>query len=283
VETVRFDMQRLENPEIKGVEYQQGTLYGYEVREYLLEKWGRQCFYCDAREIPLQVEHIVAKSKGGSDRVSNLTLACKKCNQKKGDTDVKVFLKDLPQKHKRLMARAKVPLSDAAAVNSTRLALLERLQGFGLPVEVGSGGQTKFNRSRQGYKKTHWLDAVCVGASGEKVFVDTQQEVLEIRAMGRGSRQMCRVDQYGFPRTKAKARQKSHFGFQTGDLVKAAVPWGKKAGTHIGRVAVRSSGSFNIRTLHATVQGIRHKYCRLLQKIDGYAYNQRKDGASSPL
>jgi hypothetical protein len=40
VETVRFDMQLLASPEISGVEYQQGTLYGYELREYLLEKWG---------------------------------------------------------------------------------------------------------------------------------------------------------------------------------------------------------------------------------------------------
>ena len=45
-ELVRFDTQALENPDIEGVEYQQGTLCGYEVREYLLEKWGRQCAYC---------------------------------------------------------------------------------------------------------------------------------------------------------------------------------------------------------------------------------------------
>ena len=31
----------MENAEISGVEYQQGELQGYEVREYLLEKWGR--------------------------------------------------------------------------------------------------------------------------------------------------------------------------------------------------------------------------------------------------
>ena len=40
-ELVRFNLQQMENSEISGVEYQQGTLLGYEVREYLLEKWGR--------------------------------------------------------------------------------------------------------------------------------------------------------------------------------------------------------------------------------------------------
>src|SRR5579863_2887476 len=43
LELVRFDTQALQNPEISGVEYQQGELIGYEVREYLLVKWGRQC------------------------------------------------------------------------------------------------------------------------------------------------------------------------------------------------------------------------------------------------
>ncbi len=283
MESVRFDLQRLENPEIEGVQYQQGTLFGYEVREYLLEKWKRKCFYCEATEVPLQIDHIMPRSKGGTDRVSNLTLACAACNQKKGNTDAKTFLAEQPSRYKALMAGSKRALSDAAAVNSTRRALRERLCGLGVPLEVGSGGQTKYNRSRQEYRKTHWLDAVCVGASGERVCVDFAQEVLEIRAMGRGSRQMCSVDRYGFPRTAPKARQKKVHGFQTGDMVEAVVPLGKKAGRYVGRVAVRSSGSFNIKTRSGTTQGISYKHCRILQHTDGYAYTRRKDGASSPL
>ncbi|WP_459573867.1 HNH endonuclease, partial [Cupriavidus sp. 8B] len=68
--------------EISGIEYQQGELAGYEVREYLLEKWGRQCAYCDAGETLLEIEHIDARANGGSNRVSNLTLACVPCNRK---------------------------------------------------------------------------------------------------------------------------------------------------------------------------------------------------------
>jgi 5-methylcytosine-specific restriction endonuclease McrA len=76
MELVRFDLQQLENPEISGVEYQQGELAGYEVREYLLNKWNRQCTYCAKDDVPLQIEHIVPKAKGGSHRISNLCLAC---------------------------------------------------------------------------------------------------------------------------------------------------------------------------------------------------------------
>lgn len=46
IELVKFDTQKLQNLEIRGVEYQRGELCGYEVREYLLEKWGRKCAYC---------------------------------------------------------------------------------------------------------------------------------------------------------------------------------------------------------------------------------------------
>ena len=67
-------------------------------------------------------------------------------------------------------------------------------------------------------------------------------------------------------------RQKSVRGFQTGDLVKAVVPAGKKTGTHLGRVAIRASGSFNIQTAVGVVQGIGHAHCRLIQRGDGYGY-----------
>jgi len=56
MELVRFDMQKMETPEIAGVVYQQGTRAGCEVRAYPLEKWGRRCGCCDARNLSLQIE-----------------------------------------------------------------------------------------------------------------------------------------------------------------------------------------------------------------------------------
>jgi hypothetical protein len=76
VEVVQFDTHRMQNAEISGVDYQQGELAGYEVRQYLLDKWGRRCAYCGVTDVPLQIEHLTPRSRGGSDRVSNLTLAC---------------------------------------------------------------------------------------------------------------------------------------------------------------------------------------------------------------
>lgn len=268
IELVRFDLQQLENPEISGVEYQQGELLGYEVREYLLNKWDRKCTYCKAENIPLQVEHIYPKAKGGSNRISNLCLACEKCNLKKGTQDIKDFLSRKPDLLKEIQSLAKRPLKDAAAVNSTRWALFKTLKLTGLSVETGSGGLTKYNRTRLRLPKTHCLDAACVG-SVEKLIVLTTQPLL-IKSNGHGTRQMCRTDKFGFP-SRYVPRDKFVKGFQTGDIVKAIVTSGKKIGEYVGRIAVRTSGSFNI-SAKELVQGIGHKYCQILQKKEGYSY-----------
>jgi len=265
-------MQKIENPEISGIEYQQGDLFGYEVREYLLEKWGRKCVYCCKTNIPLEIEHIVPKSKGGSNRVSNLTLACIECNQKKGNKPIEAFLSKKPELLKRIQANAKSPLKDAAAVNATRWDLFRTLKKTGLPVETGSGGLTKFNRTTRELPKTHWLDAACVGKSTPEKLFQIDKAVLTVKANGHGNRQMCRVNKFGFPRTKAKSTEKKVKGFQTGDIVKTVVTTGKKIGTYIGRVAVRKSGSFNIKTVEKTIQGISWRYCRVLHSSDGYSY-----------
>lgn len=272
VERVKFNMQLMQNPELSGIEYQQGELYGYEVREYLLEKWRRKCMYCTAENTPLQIEHIVAKANGGSDRVCNLGLSCQPCNQRKGRLLVEVFLKSKPQLLKTILANAKLPLRDAAAVNATRNALFQALLHTGLPVEAGTGGQTKFNRRTYGIPKTHALDAACVG---EVASVHAwEKPTLIVKCMGRGDYQRTRVCASGFARGYL-TRQKKHFGFQTGDMVKATVTKGKKIGQYQGRVAVRATGSFNIQMLTGVIQGISQKYCTLIQNADGYGYHQQ--------
>ncbi len=258
---MRFDTQLMENPEISGVEYQQGTLTGYETREYLLEKWGRKCAYCGAENVPLEVEHITPKARGGSNRISNLTLACRPCNQAKGKQTAVEF------GYPNIQAQAKQSLRDTAAVNVTRYAIGDALKSLGLPVGFWSGGRTKHNRIKQGYGKDHWLDAVCVGESGQCVRVPAGLEPLQIKATGRQSRQMCRVDRFGFPRTKPK-KNRIVKGFQTGDIVKAIVPKGKKAGMHIGRIAVRTKGSFRV----GKVDGVRNPSVNILgfSQLNGF-------------
>jgi hypothetical protein len=276
-EHVKFDTQKLQNPEISGVEYQRGALFGYEIREYLLEKWGRKCAYCGREDVPLEIEHIVPKSRGGTDRVSNLTLACRDCNQRKGNMTASEF--DYPH----IQEQAEQPLKGATFMNATRWYLYEQLEIIGLPVECGSGALTKMNRITRGLPKEHYFDACCVGQSTPLVIRITQDYVHVWRALGRGTRRICNLDKYGFPRGH-RGRRKNCFGFQTGDIVKAVVPKGKYAGKWTGRVAVRTSGYFDLKDSSGKriCQGINHKYCRLVQRADGWQYDKlsRKEGGA---
>jgi 5-methylcytosine-specific restriction endonuclease McrA len=269
MELVKFDLQKQDNPEISGVQYQHGTLYGWEVREYLLAKFNRTCTYCGETDKPLEVEHIHPKSKGGSDRVSNLTLACHDCNQAKGNQDIRDFLKGKPELLNRILKQAKTPLKDAAAVNSTRWKLFNSLKELRLPVETGSGGLTKFNRKRLKVPKSHWQDASCVGQAPNNLVFKTKQPLL-IKATGHGTRQRCRPDKFGFPKSHAP-KAKFFQGFQTGDLVKASIPKGKFAGQHTGRIAIRFRPSFVLQLPNKKFD-VHPKYLTHIQRNDGYNY-----------
>ncbi len=269
-ELVRFDLQQMQNPEISGVEYQRGELFGFEVKEYLLAKWGRKCAYCGVENVPFEIEHILAKSKGGSNRISNLCLSCHSCNQSKGNKSIEEFLKKKPDVLKRVLAQAKAPLKDATAVNATRWELYRRLQFTGLLVEVGSGGRTKFNRKTRGIEKTHWADAACVGASTPERLLLNGVKPLNIKAKGHGRRQRCGTDRYGFPIRHAPA-QKFFMEFQTGDLVKADVKTGKYAGVDTGRIAIRFRPSFKLTTGGKSFD-VHPKYLKTIHKADGYEY-----------
>jgi 5-methylcytosine-specific restriction endonuclease McrA len=270
VETVKFDTHRLQNPEVNGVDYQRGPLWGAEIREYLQEKWGHQCAYCGKSGVLLQIEHIVPRARGGSDRESNLTLACVRCNTAKGDQDVRQFLANDPDRLMRIMSSIKVSLAGASALNSTRFSMVNMLESKGLIVEQGSGFGTKLNRVKFGLLKTHAVDAACVGVV-DKLF-GTGRVPLGISAMGRGSRKRTRLNAFGFPRGYLSP-SKSHFGFKTGDIVRAVVPKGVHQGTHVGRVAVRATGSFDIQMKRGKAGGIGHRFCTKIQAADGYAYS----------
>ncbi|POB09685.1 RNA-guided endonuclease IscB [Sulfobacillus sp. hq2] len=281
VEHVRFDTQKLENPEISGVEYQQGTLLGYEVREYLLEKWGRACVYCGATDVPLEVEHIIPKSRGGTDRVSNLALACHACNQVKGSRTAEEF------GYPDIQVQARKPLKDVAMMNATRWRLYEQLKATGLPVEAGSGARTKMQRLNHGFPKEHYYDALCAGESTPDRFTSLPAYVQVWTAKGRGNRQRCRTDKHGFP-IRYLSGKKVHFGFRTGDLVRTQKRRGKQVGTWAGRLTVRADGRFVVTTADGLRIEASWRSCHLLQRGDGWQYAQklanleRREAASSP-
>ncbi|MGP3913114.1 RNA-guided endonuclease IscB [Nonomuraea sp. 10N515B] len=273
VERAAFDIASLgAGRPLEGVEYQRGTLHGFEVREYLLAKWRRRCAYCDAMDVPLNIDHIHPRSRGGSDRIANLAVACVPCNVAKNARPVEEFLAARPKALARVLAQAKAPLRDAAAVNATRWALWRALAATGLPVQAASGGRTKWNRSRTEAPKSHTLDALHVGRLD--YVLGWPGDVLVATATGRGVYSRTRPDRFGFPRCRLP-RIKQVRGYQTGDLVRATIPAGKHAGSWTGRVAVRTSGSHDVQLGTGGRVQTSWKNLRLLQRGDGYAYHRQ--------
>ena len=270
-ELVKFDTQLMQNPKIAGVEYQQGELAGYELKEYLLEKFNRKCVYCGRSGLPLNIEHVVPKSRGGSNRVSNLAIACVECNQKKGAEPIEEFLKSKPALLARIRRRLKAPLRDAAAVNATRWALFRTLEATGLPVNTGSGALTKFNRHVFSVPKEHWLDALCVGRLNGVDF-NPALKVLHASCTGRGQYKRTRTDKYGFPICYFMRKKRPH-GVASGDLVRMIVRNGKHPGIWQGRSTAFSDGCVVIQLPMFRIKG-RARNCSILSLNDGYRYSQ---------
>jgi 5-methylcytosine-specific restriction endonuclease McrA len=185
VEVGSFDTQKMQNPEIQGIEYHQGQIEGYQLREYLLLKWQRRCAYCGASGLPLQVEHIIPKARGGSDSPSNLTLACEPCNQTKGDQTAREF--GFPD----VQVQARLPLRDAAHVSSIKTWVLGHLKErfSGERVQVTYGYETKYKRIQVlGLPKSHTNDAIAIACAMGEV-AQPASEVYQMRCVPRGNYQ----------------------------------------------------------------------------------------------
>ena len=271
VENVSFDTaQMTSDTKLWGKDYQQGNLYKTELRSFIFSRSNSKCVYCGAKAT--EIDHVIPRSNGGTNSTYNLVASCRACNERKSNLTLKAFGKLMGKDYSHLEPK-KLP-KDAAIVQSARNYTVKEITKLVANTTAYDAWLTKYNRDELGLPKEHYYDALYVGEIPTK-FNFITDKILVISAQGRGARQMCRVDKYGFPRTSAKA-SKSVKGFQTGDIVKAIVPKGSKQGEYFGRVAIRSSGRFNIIVNNETIQGIGYKHCRLIQKGDGYSYNYKE-------
>ena len=221
VETAEFDIQKIKNPNISGIEYQQGTLHGYNIRNYLLEKHGRKCFYCGKTVSGFEVEHMLPKSRGGSHRIDNLNLSCHDCNQKKDTLTAEEFIRQiLPAK--KAAAKLKQLLNEKrvfkymAHMNATRWTLYDTVKEKYPNVKMTYGYVTKHNRIQAELPKAHHIDAKCI--TGFATVPSMRQTVVKVK-MRRHNRQLHRATFSKGHVRKAANLPTVTFGFQLHDLV----------------------------------------------------------------
>ena len=276
VETARFDTQIMQDAEVSGRQYQQGELAGWQLRSYVFHRDGRKCAYCGkTRAERYELDHIVPRSRGGANRVSNLVVACHDCNVEKGNGDVGEFLVSRPARLAAIRAIRRAPLAGATQMNIIVPELLRRLEQMGLSTAEYDAYTTSWTRRRLGVTKTHVNDALCVGAPDALVYLPERKTVG--RSIGHGDRQMLRPpDRHGNPRGRGyraycalprqqqgytscpghRSRAKQTRGIASGDLVQirhqrhgdlmgyAALTSGRVAVTHDGRqVSVKAEAA----------------------------------------
>lgn len=159
VEIGQFDTQALANPDIRGAEYQQGEMNGYDsVKEYVKIRDNYTCHYAKLRpDIPcnniLEVDHIIARSKGGSNNPSNLVCSCEAHNKAKNNMSYKEFTGKNPPKIKQFQ--------ETAFMNVLKNCLVPQLQQIA-PTRYTFGLYTRRKRKEWGIEKSHINDATVI-------------------------------------------------------------------------------------------------------------------------
>jgi hypothetical protein len=218
IEVASFDIQKIQNPYIIGVEYQQGTLFGYTIRNYLLEKWDHRCVYCQKKDIPLEVDHIIPRSRNGTDRVDNLTIACKKCNLRKGNKLASECSAKLRHIILTIQRQAKKKFRSATFMTMVRWKMVEQLD-----CQYTYGDTTKYRRTRLGISKSHANDAFIIAGGSSQEF----SRLFEVKQIRRNNRSLQK-NRKGFRRTIRKHR----YPYQPNDLVRYNNQLYRVNGTH---------------------------------------------------
>lgn len=263
-ETASFDTHRLMNPDVQGAAYQHGPLYRTDLRQYLFQKHKGICAYCKK---PLgdgwQADHIIPKSRGGSDRPFNRVAACESCNVRKANRTAEEF------GYPEMAAFAKESYAPAAIVTSIKAALVNRLAAVA-PVIETDGALTAANRKLMGLEKSHANDAVCALETSSNLTLPNREWTVISRA--RGTRRLVN----GIRGEHAVRLAREVKGFRQWD----AVRWNGKQCYVKGR---RATGSFLLCDINGrkTKDSVGYKRLSLIRRVQGLQF-ERGGGASSP-
>ena len=159
VEVAAFDIQKINNPDIEGTDYQNGRQKGFEnTKAYVRERDNCTCQYCHgkSKDRRLEVHHLIHRRDGGSDRPDNLITLCKTCHDKYHAGKIKLT-----------SVKPKTGFRGAAFMTSSRWTLVDRLKAEYGDDKVGVtyGYITKCDREDAGLEKVHYIDARCISGN----------------------------------------------------------------------------------------------------------------------
>ena len=230
VETASFDIQKINNPNIKGKEYQEGNQLGFwNVREYVLFRDNHKCCVKGCKEKVLNVHHMESRKTGGN-APNNLITICEKHHKQHHRGELKLNLK-----------RGK-SFRDATFMGIMRWTFYNRLKQIYPNVTSTYGYITKNTRITSNLPKEHRVDARCISGNPLAKELDCWYYIKQTR---RHNRQIHKAKILKGGKKKLNQAPYLVKGFRLFDKVE----FEGKIGFIFGR---RSTGYFDIRTLDGT-------------------------------
>jgi N6-L-threonylcarbamoyladenine synthase len=252
VETAKFDIQKINNPEIQGKEYQEGVQKDFDnVREYVLYRDNHICQYCKKNNVILRVHHIVSRQTGG-DRPDNLITLCEKCHKKYHDGKIKLNVK------------IQNNFKSETCMSMIRKAIISELRKK-YNVEETFGYITKRKRIENQIEKSHINDAFII-ANGNK------QERIEgfFTEQKRRNNRSLQLNRKGF----APSIRKQRYVYQPKDLVKINKELFEVVGTHC-------YGKNVIIKNHKKKLDLSSKKINWFYHVGGFVFKNIKEGSSA--
>ena len=261
-EVASFDIQKIKNPAISDVDYQQGEQLGFwNVREYVLFRDGHECQCCHgkSKDKILNVHHIESRKTGGNTP-NNLITLCETCH-----TGYHKGIVKLPKTIHRGMS-----FKDATFMGIMRWAFYNKLKETYSNVSLTYGYITKNTRIKNNLPKDHYIDARCISGNPLALSDSTVYYQKKVRCHNRQIHKSTILK--GGYRKRNQAPYEV-MGFRLYDKVL----WKGQKCFIFGR---RSTGYMDLRLLDGTHlnASVGYKNLKLLKMRSNYLIEQRKVG-----
>jgi hypothetical protein len=159
VELASFDIHKITNPEVSGIDYLNGDQKGfYNVKAYVLSRDNYTCQHCKgkSKDKRLHCHHIIFRSNNGTDSPDNLITLCTTCHDNLHAGKIKLSCRKSITKHATKIGIIK---------SQIKKSCWDFLETFGY--------ETKFKREQMlKLPKTHYFDAVSICSTNHKVKFD---------------------------------------------------------------------------------------------------------------
>lgn len=258
VETASFDIQRIKNPNITGIEYQQGEqLDFWNIREYVLFRDGHKCHgKKGCKNKILNVHHIESRKTGGNSP-NNLITLCEECHNN-------YHLGKLKIKFKKSQS-----FRDATFMGIMRWTFYNRLKDIYSNVKNTYGYITKNSRITNNFPKAHRIDAKCITGNPLAKSLDYWYYIKQVRKHNRQIHK-AKILKGGIRKNNQAPYEVK--GFRLFDKVLFK-------GTQCFVFGRRSTGYFDIRLLDGTSihKSAKFSELKLLQRAKSLLLESRKE------